>query len=94
MIDSSKYQHITYEQIDDMKHTIGFNPRSVTGTKYRKYVPYRNYYCAPPGGLPQLDELVEIGFMEKSSDRYYHVTGEGRVFLEMVTGVQILLESR
>ena len=44
MVDYNKYQHVTYNQIDMMKHTIGFDDRKVKGTKHRKYEPYRNYY--------------------------------------------------
>ena len=43
MVDYNKYQHVTYNQIDMMKHAIGFDDRKVKGTKYRKYEPYRNY---------------------------------------------------
>lgn len=91
MVNSSAYMHVTYSQIDKMKHTIGFDNRRVTGTKHRKYIPYRNYYCVP--GDPELDDLVKLGFMEKSSERYYHVTADGRLFLERVTGVKIMPES-
>lgn len=92
MVNSSEYMHVTYSQIDKMKHTIGFDARKVTGTKHRKYVPYRNYYCAG-GSEPELDDLVKLGFMEKSSERCYHVTADGRIFLERVTGVKIMPDS-
>ena len=93
MLNSSEYQHVTYGQIDDMKHAIGFDPRKVTGTKHRKYVPYRNYYAAG-GDRPDLDELVRLGFMEKSRPGYYHVTNDGKLFLEKVTGVKIMPDLR
>lgn len=92
MVNSKEYMHVTYKQIDHMKHTIGFDPRKVTGTKHRKYVPYRNYYCTSCPD-PELDDLVRLGFMEKSSEKYYHVTADGRIFLERVTGVKIMPES-
>lgn len=92
MVNSSEYMHVTYSQIEKMKHTIGFDNRMVTGTKHRKYVPYRNYYCS--GGFDaELDDLVRLGFMAKHSERYYHVTEDGRIFLERVTGVKILPDS-
>lgn len=96
MVNSRKYMHVTYSQIDKMKHTIGFDPRKVTGTKHRKYVPYRNYYAA--GGFDlELEDLVALGFMARNDamEKYvcYHVTEDGRIFLERVTGVKILPES-
>ena len=48
MVNSSVYEKVTYKQIDDMKHAIGFDNQKVRGTKYRKYEPYRNYYDASP----------------------------------------------
>ena len=39
MVDYNKYQHVTYNQIDMMKHIIGFDDRKVKGTKHRKYEP-------------------------------------------------------
>lgn len=93
MVKSTEYMNVTYSQIDKMKHTVGFDIRKVTGTKHRKYIPYRNYYAAGDPDKPELDELVNLGFMEKSSERYYHVTADGRMFLELVTGIKILPES-
>lgn len=66
MVDYNKYQDVTYNQIDMMKHTIGFDDRKVKGTKYRKYEPYRNYYNAGERDKAELDKLVEIGFMKKA----------------------------
>lgn len=93
MVNSSEYMKVTYKQIDLMKHTIGFDNRKVNGTKHRKYVPYRNYFCDGGAYRDDLDELVSLGFMEKSSEKYYHVTDDGRTFLGFVTGVTILPES-
>ena len=91
MVDYNKYQHVTYNQIDMMKHTIGFDDRKVKGTKHRKYEPYRNYYYyAGERDKAELDKLDEIGFMKKSSEDYYHVTDDGKTFIYYVTGVQIL----
>lgn len=39
MVDSSILEKVTYKQIDDMKHAIGFDNRKVRGTKHRKYEP-------------------------------------------------------
>ena len=92
MVNSSEYKHVTYSQIDKMKHTICFDNKRVTGTKHRKYIPYRNYDCIG-GSDPELDDLVRLGFMAKHNEKYYHVTEDGRWFLERVTGVKILEES-
>lgn len=90
MINYGKYQQVTYNQIDMMKHTIGFDNRKIRGTKHRKYEPYRNYYNAGERDKAELDKLVEIGFMKKSNESYYHVTDDGKKFLYYVTGVHIL----
>lgn len=94
MVNSREYMKVTYSQIDKMKHAIGFDDRKVTGTKYRKYEPYRNYYAAPSCGDSELEELVRLGFMEKSRENYYHVTDDGKIFLKRVTGVEILPDMR
>lgn len=90
MVDRSKYKHVTYSQIDKMKHAIGFNYGEIKGIKHRKYEPYRNFYASQENGDPELDELVTLGFMRKSSANDYHVTDDGKTFLELVTGVEIL----
>ncbi len=90
MIDYRKLQNVTYKQIDDMKHTIGFDNSKVRGTKYRRYEPYRNFFYAGPADIPDLDKLVELGLMTKSKDSVYHVNDDGKKFLQRVTGVEIL----
>lgn len=95
MVNSKDYRNITYKQISDMKHAIGFENRRVTGIKRRKYEPYRNYFCAGECDIPDWDNLVSIGLADKCKDeRYYYVNDDGRIFLEFVTGVKILNESR
>ena len=39
MVNSAIYEKVTYKQIDDMKHAIGFDKRKVRGTKHRRYEP-------------------------------------------------------
>lgn len=87
------YENVTYKQIDDMKHAIGFENRKVTGTKHRKYEPYRNYFNTGVRDVPGWEHLVSIGFATKSRDNWYHVSDDGREFLSRVTGVKILPES-
>lgn len=95
MIDYEKIKSVTYYQIDMMKHAIGFDNSQIRGTKRRRMEPYRNYYDAGPMDERELNALVELGLMQKSKPLYsigicYHVTEDGRKFLEMVTGVEIL----
>ena len=90
MLDYSKIQRVTFKQIDDMKHTIGFDDIKVKGTKHRRYEPYRNFFDAGDADIPDMEILVEIGLMTKSRERWYHVNDDGKKFLQLVTGVEIL----
>lgn len=95
MIDYEKIKSVTYNQIDMMKHAIGFENKHIRGTKRRRMEPYRNYYDAGSRDESELNALVELGLMQKSNPPYslgicYYVTEDGRKFLEMVTGVEIL----
>lgn len=93
MVSSTVYEKVTYKQISDMKHAIGFSDRKVRGTKYRKYEPYRNYFDAGSRDIEDWEQLVSIGLAIKSRDNWYHVSDDGRVFLKFITGVEILPES-
>lgn len=94
MVNSKLYEKVTVKQIDDMKHALGFDNRKVRGTKHRKYEPYRNYFCAGGKDIDDWKELVELGFAEESKENCFHVTSDGRIFLERVTGIHFLEESR
>lgn len=95
LVSNKVYESVTYKHISDMKHALGFENRKVTGSKHRKYEPYRNYFCAGECDIPDWNYLVSIGFAGKCKDeRYYYVSSDGRTFLEFVTGVKILEESR
>lgn len=94
MVNSCEYMKVTYSKIDKMKHTIGFRNDRVKGTKHRKYEPFRNYYCAGECDKKELDELCQLGFMENFRENYYYVTNDGKEFLWIVTGVQILDDMR
>ena len=49
MVNSVVYEKVTYKQIDDMKHAIGFDNRKVRGTKHREILSHiRNYFDARP----------------------------------------------
>ena len=93
MVKSTEYENITYKQISDMKHALGFDNRKVTGTKHRKYKPYRNYFNTGERDIDDWEKLVAIGFAERSSKNYYNVTEDGRMFLKIVTGIEIEKES-
>ncbi len=90
MIDYNKIKNVTFKQIDYMKHAIGFDDRKVKGTKYRRYEPYRNFFDAGKPDIADMEKLVEIGLMTKSRDHWYHVNDDGKKFLQLVTGVEIL----
>ena len=94
MVSSAIYEKVTYKQIDDMKHAIGFERGRVRGTKHRRYEPYRNYFNTGGGDVEDWEQLVAIGFAEKGNDNWYSVSDDGREFLGRVTGVKILPESR
>lgn len=88
------YENVTYKQISDMKHAIGFERGHIKGTKHRRYEPYRNYFDTGDYRPQHLEELVNIGFMFRDDDyNIYHVTKSGKKFLEIVTGVEILKEN-
>lgn len=89
MVNSAIYEKVTYKQIDDMKHALGFDKRKVRGTKE----PYRNYFNTGERDVEDWEQLVAIGFATKSRVNCYHVSDDGRIFLERVTGVKFLPES-
>jgi len=93
MVSSVIYYKVTYKQIDNMKHALGFSNGKVTGTKHRKYKPYRNYFYAGQCDIEDWEHLLSIGFATKSREDYYHVSDDGRLFLKFVTGVEMLPES-
>ena len=94
MVSSAIYEKVTYKQIDDMKHAIGFERGRVRGTKHRRYEPYRNYFNTAECDREDWEQLVKIGFADKGKENWYSVSDDGREFLRRVTGVEILPESR
>lgn len=85
---------IDLEQIKLMKHSIGFNESKVKGKKNRKYIAYRNYYATSEKYKPELDGLIELGFMNKRDDPFsdgyiFYVTDSGLQFLETLLEVKI-----
>lgn len=90
----SKYD-ISKEQLDDMKHAIGFRKDRIKGRKHLRYEAYRNYYATREGcdGFEGLINLVNKGLMISRQDGslgwIFHVPTEGFKFLSEVTGVKI-----
>lgn len=88
---------ITSEQIDNMKHCIGFDQNKVTGTKYRKMKAYRNYFTTCDNDK-DLDNLVDQGLMVKrdfangcgDNPKVYFVSDEGFEFLSDLTEIEII----
>ena len=56
---------ITLNQINNMKHAIGFDKRKIKGTKYRKFESYRNFFTTQEGckDFEELEELSNQGLM-------------------------------
>lgn len=87
---------VTLEQIDNMKHCIGYEVQRVKGRKYKKYEAFRNYYTTVDNH-PGWDKLCEQGLAIKrdfkmgggDNPQIYFVTEEGIKFLSEITGVKI-----
>lgn len=88
---------VSIEQLNDMKHAIGFRLDRCKKKKGRLiYVAYRNYYDAGKIERSDLDSLVEQGFMTKrevsemwGGGTWYYVTPKGFEYIESVTGITI-----
>lgn len=80
---------LTLEQIDNMRHAIGFEPAN-TRKGQRRYVFSRNYFAASRGRPdPDWDDLVVQGFAERlyvpeERFNYYAVTPQGLRVLEKI----------
>ncbi len=91
-----KNYSFTHEQLDKMKHCIGFDKSIVTGIKHRKMEAYRNYYTTSNNDY-ELDNLVDQGLMSKrkfehgggSNPQIYFVSDEGFRVLSKLTGIKI-----
>lgn len=92
MIDASLYENVTYKQINDMKHALGFDNGNVTGTNHRTFIPYRNSFHASGKDIKDWKNLVTLGFAIEQSENTFSVTPDGTLFLEKVTGITFELE--
>ncbi len=80
---------VTLEQMNLMKHSIGFEQNKV---KRGKYEAYRNYFCAGQKPMDEFEELIIHGWAVKDirqEQTYYFITKTGIEFLEKATGVKI-----
>ena len=86
---------LTEEQIDDMKHALGFRKDRIKGRKHLRYEAYRNYYATREGceGFEGLVDISNKGLMicrQNGTDGYYfQVSPEGIKYLSELTGVKI-----
>lgn len=87
--------NLTKEQIDDMKHALGFRKDRIKGRKYLRYEAYRNYYATREGctGFEGLVDMTNKGLMISRQDGtlgyLFHVTKKGMEYLSELTGVKI-----
>lgn len=91
-----KAHKLSLEQIEMMKHTIGFSSDRVTGRKHRKYEAFRNYYTTGKPE-PELEELVEVGLMVSrpypmgcgENPQVYFVSEAGFTYLSKLLDVAV-----
>ena len=87
---------ISLQQIDLMKHCIGFSSQSVKGRKNPKYEAYRNYFTTS-GVDEEWEDLVNQGLSTKREHKrgcghnpqIYFVSQDGLDFLSDVLSVKI-----
>ena len=93
---SNTYQ-FSLNQIDAMKHCIGFERSRVKGIKNRRMYSYRNFYMTSTN-KKFLDDLVSQGLMDcdtfelgfGDNPKYYSLTKEGFLLLSALTSIQII----
>lgn len=89
---------ISIEQIENMKHCIGFNPVKV---KDDKYFAWRNYFTTSDHDA-DWDNLVIQGLAVKNgfklgrgpNPQFYQVSKEGFKYLENVLHIKIIVDRR
>lgn len=80
---------LTVEQINDMKHAVGFRQDKV---KRGKYIAWRNYF-ASYGIIAGWEELIKLGLAEKrlvEKMNYYRVTEKGLNYLADLLSIKIV----
>ena len=81
--------NISLEQINLMKHAIGFTSKKI---KRGKYIVWRNYFCSY-GKSRDWEQLVELGFAKKNQREeaiYYFVTEKGMDYIGKIVGAKII----
>ena len=90
----AKFDMITVNQIDDMKHAIGFDKSKTTGIKHRKMYAYRNYYMSYKK-MEGWENLVNLRLATRSGEEqkiYYSLTTKGLSFLAKLCGFETIVE--
>lgn len=93
----SKSYQFSINQIDAMKHCIGFERSNIMGIKNRRMYPYKNIYKTSTN-KKFLDDLVNQGLMNcdtfelgfGDNPKYYSLTEEGFLFLSYIISIQII----
>lgn len=76
-----KWEVVTLSQFRKMCHSLGISKTESS---------FRNYFCAGLTPDPELDDLVEKGYMEKAfkgpemGGWFYHLTSNGKTFVRSV----------
>ena len=91
---------VTLNQINEMKHCIGYEKGRVKGTKNRKYTAWRNYFTTS-GYDFNWDNLVEQDLAERrdfkgggENAKMYFVSLKGMKFLSDILDVEITEDKR
>lgn len=90
MLNYGAIKDVTYSQISNMKHAIGFEMGHVRGTKHRKLEPCRNFFDAGERDIPGWDDLVRRGLAIERRRGCYSVSKDGAEFIRLVTGVELV----
>jgi hypothetical protein len=83
-----------------MLHALGADNAKTYKVRGKEYFrPYRNYFCAPAAGDPDLDAASDKHYVSRykddvSSHVFYSVTLAGREYLQTLTGCRIFEPDR
>ena len=82
---NSELISVTINQLDNMKHAIGYKRDSVKRGKYRSY---RNYYAS--GATDESwEHLINQGYAT-GGNGYYHVSEKGFELIENILDIKIV----
>ena len=83
-----------------MLHALGADNAKTYKVRGKEYFrPYRNYFCAPAAGDPDLDAATDKNYVSRYKDDvsnhvFYSVTLAGREYLQTLTGCRIFEPDR